>query len=36
MILISVNFLDEFRTFCVSPQAEICLEMFERIPALVA
>jgi len=30
------RFLDEYRTFCASPQAEISLAIFEAIPALAA
>ena len=28
------QFLEEYRTFCRSPKAEITLEMFELIPVL--
>ncbi len=26
------HYLDDYRTFCNSPQAEICFEMFTAIP----
>jgi len=30
------QFLDEYRTFCASPQAELALEILEAFPCLAA